>query len=301
MNFNQLRIFYSVARNSSVTLAAKELFLTQPAVSIQIHLLEDDYGVKLFNRSGKGITITEEGRLLLSYAERVFNLSDEMEEALRQMKSLDRGRLKIGSSRTIGSYYLPQLFEIFKLKYPHIEIQMDISNSSRVIEEILSFQNDIGFIGIDYFHKNLVLKPFIKERLVLITPPDHELTRKKAISFKELNGQKMIMREKGSGTMELIKQELTKNKVSVETVMELGSNEAIKRAVEAGLGVSIISNNVVKREKDQGRIKVLHFSSNKDIKRIFYIIYHKNKYLSDLLKAFLEVAREFSNQFHETI
>jgi len=301
MNFNQLRIFYSVARNSSVTLAAKELFLTQPAVSIQIHLLEEDYSVKLFNRSGKGITITEEGRLLLSYAERVFNLSDEMEEALRQMKSLDRGRLKIGSSRTIGSYYLPQLFEIFKLKYPHIEIQMDISNSSRVIEEILSFQNDIGFIGIDYFHKNLVLKPFIKESLVLITPPDHELTRKKVISFKELNGQKMIMREKGSGTMELIKQELTKNKVSVETVMELGSNEAIKRAVEAGLGVSIISNNVVKREKDQGRIKVLHFSSNKDIKRIFYIIYRKDKYVSDLLKAFLDVAREFSNQFHETI
>jgi DNA-binding transcriptional LysR family regulator len=239
--------------------------------------------------------------LLLSYAERVFNLSDEIEEALRQMKSLDRGRLKIGSSRTIGSYYLPQLFEIFKLKYPHIEIQMDISNSSRVIEEILSFQNDIGFIGIDYFHKNLVLKPFIKERLVLITPPDHELTRKKVISFKELNGQKMIMRERGSGTMELIKKELTKNKVSVETVMELGSNEAIKRAVEAGLGVSIISNNVVKREKDQGRIKVLHFSSNKDIIRYFYIIYHKDKYLSDLLKAFLDVAREFSNQFHETI
>jgi len=301
MNFNQLRIFYSVARNNSVTLAAKELFLTQPAVSIQIHLLEEDHSVKLFNRSGKGITITEEGKLLLSYAERIFNLSDEMEEALWQMKSLDRGRLKIGSSRTIGSYYLPQLFEIFKLKYPHIEIQMDISNSSRVIEEILSFQNDIGFIGIDYFHKNLVLKPFIKERLVLITPTDYELTHKKAISYKDLNGQKMIMREKGSGTMELIKQELIKNKVSVETVMELGSNEAIKRAVEAGVGVSIISNNVVKREKDQGRIKVLHFSSNKDIIRYFYIIYHKNKYLSDLLKAFLDVAREFSNQFHETI
>jgi len=301
MNFNQLRIFYSVAKNNSFTLAAKELFLTQPAVSIQIHLLEDDYGVKLFNRSGKGITTTEEGNLLFSYAERIFNLSDEMEEALRQTKSLERGRLKIGSSRTIGSYYLPQLFEIFKLKYPDIEIQMDIGNSSQVIEGILSFQNDVGFVGIDYFHKNLVLKPFIKERLVLITPPDHELTHKKVISFKELNGQKMIMREKGSGTMELIKQELIKNKVSVETVMELGSNEAIKRAVEARLGVSIISNNVVKREKDQGRIKVLHFTNNKDIIRYFYIIHHKDKYLSDLLKTFLDVAREFSNQFHETI
>ena len=301
MNFNQLRIFYSVAKNGSVTLAAKELFLTQPAVSIQIHLLEEDYNVKLFNRSGKGITITEEGKLLLSYAERIFNLSDEMEEALRQMKSLDRGKLKIGSSRTIGSYYLPQLFETFKLKYPDIEIHMDISNSSQVIEEILSFQNDIGFIGIDHFDKNLVLKPFIKERLVLITPPDHELAHKKAISFRELDGQKMIMREKGSGTVELIKQELIKNKVSVETVMELGSNEAIKRAVEAGLGISIISNNVVKREKDQGRIKVLHFSDNKDIIRYFYIIYHKDKYLSNLLKTFLDVAGEFSNQFHETI
>jgi DNA-binding transcriptional LysR family regulator len=299
MNFNKLRIFYSVAKNNSVTLAAKELFLTQPAVSIQIHLLEDNYGVKLFNRSGKGITISEEGELLFSYAERIFNLSDEMEEALRQTKSLERGKLKIGSSRTIGSYYLPQLFKIFKVKYPDIEIQMDIGNSHEVIKRILSFRNDIGFIGTDYSDKNLVITPFITERLVLITPPDHELTHKGVISFKDLNGQKMIMREKGSATVELIEQELTKNKVSVETVMELGSNEAIKKSVEAGLGISIISNNVVKLENDQSRIKILHFSNNRDIKRHFYIIYHKDKYLSNLLKTFLQVAKEFSSQFNE--
>jgi len=194
MNFNQLRIFCSVAKNNSVTLAAKELYLTQPAVSIQIHLLEDDYGVKLFNRSGKGITTTEEGNLLFSYAEKILNLSDETDEALRQIKSLERGKVKIESGRTIGAYYLPQLFESFTLKYPNIGIQMDIGNSSQVIEGILSFRNDIGFIGTDYFNKNLVVIPFIKERLVLITPPDHELTHKKVISFKELNVQKMIMR-----------------------------------------------------------------------------------------------------------
>jgi len=301
MNFNQLRIFYSVTKNKSVTLAAKELYLTQPAVSIQIHLLEDDYGVKLFNRSGKGITTTEEGNLLFSYAEKILNLSDETDEAIRQIKSLERGKVKIGSSRTIGSYYLPQLFKIFKLQYPNIGIQMDTGNSHEVIERILSFQNDIGFIGIDYFDKNLVVIPFIKERLVLIIPPEHELAHKKVISFKELNGQKMVMREKGSGTMELIEQKLIKNKVSVQTVMELDSNEAIKQAVEAGLGVAIISYNVVKLENKQGRIKICHFSNNRDIIRRFYIIYHKDKYLSNLLRAFLHVAREFSDQFHETI
>jgi DNA-binding transcriptional LysR family regulator len=301
MNFNQLRIFYSVAKNKSVTLAAKELYLTQPAVSIQIHLLEDDYGVKLFNRSGKGITTTEEGNLLFSYAEKILNLSDETDEALRQIKSLERGKVKIGAGRTIGAYYLPQLFESFTLKYPNIGIQMDIGSSSQVIEGILSFRNDIGFIGTDYFNKNLVVIPFTKDRLVLITPPDHELTHKKVISYKDLSGQKMIMREKGSGTRELIENELVNRKVSTETIMELGSNEAIKHAVEAGLGVSIISNNVIKREKDLGRVKILHFSNNQDIIMNIYIVYHKDKYLSPLLKSFLNIAKEFYNQTHETI
>ncbi len=301
MNFNQLRIFYSVAKNNSVTLAAKELLLTQPAVSIQIHLLEEDYGVKLFNRSGKGIKITEEGELLLSYAEKIFNLSSEADEALRQITSLERGKLKIGSSGTIGAYYLPQLFEIFKLQYPKIIIQMDIGNSYEVIERVLSFKDDICFIGINYTNKHLVKIPFIVERLVLITPSDHELAHKRIISFKDLSGQKMIMREKGSGTMEIIERELKKNRVSVETVMELGSNEAIKQAVEAGLGISIISNNVAKLEHEQGRIKILHFSNNRDIIRRFYIIYHKDKYLSDLLKTFLRVASEFSDRSLKTL
>jgi DNA-binding transcriptional LysR family regulator len=299
MNFNKLRIFYSVAKNNSVTLAAKELLLTQPAVSIQIHLLEEDYGVKFFNRSGKGIKLTEEGELLLSYAEKIFNLSDEADEALRQITSLERGKLKIGSSMTIGAYYLPQLFEIFKLQYPNIVIQMDTGNSHEVIDRVLSFKNDIGFIGIDYADKHLVKIPFIIERLVLIVPPNHELTHKRAISFKDLEKQKMIMREKGSGTMEIIERELQKHRVSVETVMELGSNEAIKQAVEAGLGVSIISSNVVKLEDKQGRIKILRFSKNRDIIRSFYIIYHKDKYFSPLLKEFLQVAKEFSNQLNE--
>jgi len=202
---------------------------------------------------------------------------------------------------TIGAYYLPQLFEIFKLQYPNIVIQMDTGNSHEVIRRILSFQNDLGFIGTDYSDKNLVVIPFIIERLVLIAPPDHELTHKRAILFKDLKRQKMIMREKGSGTMEIIERELKKHGVSVETVMELGSNEAIKQAVEAGLGISIISSNVVKLENNQGRIKILNFSNNRDIIRRFYIIYHKDKYLSDLLKTFLRVASEFSNRFPETL
>lgn len=299
MNFNQLRIFYAVAKNNSVTLAAKELLLTQPAVSIQIHLLEEDYNVKLFNRSGKGIKITQEGELLLSYAERIFNLSDEMEEALLRTTSLERGNLKIGAGRTIGAYYLPHLFEMFKLQYPNIRIQMDLGNSQQVIEGVLSYQNDIGFIGTEYFNKDLVVLPFAEDTLVLITPFDHELASKKVVSYKDLDGQKMIMRERGSGTTELIERELKKHKVSVETVMELGSNEAIKHAVEAGLGISIISNNVVKREKDQGRVKILNFPKKKSITTSYHIIYHKDKYLSNLMKAFLRVARDFSNEFDD--
>lgn len=300
MNFNQLRIFYSVAKNKSVTLAAKELFLTQPAVSIQIHLMEEYYGMKLFNKCGRGIIITEEGKVLLSYAEKIFSFSDEMEESLRQIKSLKRGKLKIGSSMTFGSCHLLKLLNIFKLQCPDIEIQMDIGNYYQIIEKVLSFQNDIGFIGIDYIDKNLVLIPYIKERLVLITPPDHKLAQKKVIEFKDLNGQKMITREKCCSTLKLIEKELIKNEISIETIMELGSNEAIKQAVEAGLGVAIISYNVVKQENELRKIKILHFLNHNDVIRNYYIIYHKEKNLSDLLKKFLQVAMKFSNPFKES-
>lgn len=266
--------------------------MTQPAVSTQIRLLEDSYNIKLFDRYGKKIGLTNAGEILFSYAERIFNLAKEAESIIEDIKEMKGGCLKISASLTMGTYYLPTILSAFKIMHPHIEIQMVVGNSQEVIENILSFNSDVGLIGHLVSNDKLFITPFIEEELVIIVPPSHEFVNKKTIKLSKLNGQHFIMREKGSGTRQDVEDKFRKENISIKVVMELGSNEAIKRAVEAGLGISIISANVVKREADAGLLKVIRVTGRK-INRNFYTIYHKDKYLSNIVQSFLAMASDF--------
>ena len=296
MNFNQLRMFYTVAQKKSFTMAARELYLTQPAVTIQIQKMEADYGTKLFDRIGKRIFLTESGRILFSYAEKILTLLAQAEEALIDVKELKSGKLTIGASATVGSYYLPKIFEVFGKRYPNIEIHMNLTNSSNVVEDVLAFKNDLGFIGRLHHLERLVVIPFLEEELVLIVPPDHPLAYKEEVSLEDLSGQPFISREVGSATRELVEKRVGRKGVSMKVVMDLASNEAIKKAVEDGLGISIISKYVVQKEVDQGLLRMVTLAEEK-IMRKFFIIYHEDKYLSTTLRTFLKVASEFSSHF----
>ena len=296
MKFNQLKIFYTVAQNKSFTLAAKELFLTQPAVTIQIQKLEADYETKLFDRVGKKIFLTESGKTLHSYAEKILALFAQAEEALIDMKELKFGKLTIGSSVTVGSYYLPKIFETFGKQYPDIEIQMNLANSHQVIEDVLAFKRDLGFVGELHHYAGLVIIPFLEEELVLIVPPNHPFAHGEGISLRDLAGQPFIAREAGSATRELVEEKAERKGVSLKVVMDLASNEAIKKAVENGLGLSIISRYVVQKEVDQGFLRIVPFTREK-IMRKFFIIYHEDKYLSSIIRAFLNVASKLSSHF----
>jgi DNA-binding transcriptional LysR family regulator len=294
MNFNQLWVFYHVAKYKSFSVAAEALFLTQPSVSIQVKLLENSYKIKLFERFGKKIALTDYGQVLFSYCEKIFNLVDEAGSVINDMKGMNIGSLKISASLTLGTYYLPDILDTFKMKYPNIEIQMRVGNTEEVIESILSFKSDLGFIGLMVSNEKLIITPFLEEELVIIVSPSHEFAKFKTIHLSRLNEQAFIQREKGSATREMVEEKLKKERVSVKMVMELGSNEAIKRAVEVGLGISIISENIVKREVKAGLLKIIRLSSEK-ITRKFYIIYHKDKYLSNIIQEFLKMALEFSH------
>ena len=147
MTFNQLKIFYAVAQKKSFTMAARELFLTQPAVTIQIQKMEANYGTKLFDRVGEKIFLTESGKILFSYAEKILALFAQAEEAVTDVKELKSGKLSIGASATVGSYYLPKIFEVFRKKYPKIEIEMNVTNSYTVVEDVLAFKNELGFVS----------------------------------------------------------------------------------------------------------------------------------------------------------
>ena len=296
MNFNQLKIFYTVAKKKSFTMAARELFLTQPAVTIQIQKMEKDYETKLFDRVGKKIFLTESGKILFPYAEKILTLFAQTKEALIDVKGLKSGKLTIGASATVGSYYLPKIFEVFGKKYPGIEIEMNLSNSYIVVEDVLALKNDLGFVSRLHHLERLVVIPFLEEELVLIVPPDHPLAYKEGVSLEDLSGQSFILREMGSATRELVEESVRRKGVSMKVVMDLASNEAIKKAVEDGLGISIISKYVVKKEVEQGLLRMVILAEEK-IMRKFFIIYHEDKYLSTTLRTFLKVASELSSHF----
>jgi len=296
MNLNQLWIFHNVAYYKSFSLAANALFLTQPGISTQVRLLEDYYKLKLFDRYGKKIRLTNAGEKLFLYSEKIFNLVKEADNVIEDTKGVNSGTLKLSSSLTMGTYYLPDILSTFRKKYPNIEVQMVVGNSELVVENILSFSSDLGFIAKSVSNQKLIINPFIEEELVMIVPGSHEFARQKTIRINNLNGQCFIMREKGSATRQEIEAKFERENVGVKVTMELGSNEAIKRAVEAGLGISILPANVVRREVKSGLLKIIRFSGER-FTRKFHIIYHKDKYLSNMIMQFLNMASELSKDY----
>lgn len=294
MDLNQLWTFYNVAKHKSFSLAAEKLFVTQPLISTKVKQLENAYKIKLVERSRKKMELTNAGDILYLYADKIFNIVKEADNHMEDIKGVNLGTLKISAGLTLGTYYLPPLLAAFRKKYPNIEIQMKVKNKQEVIGDILTFSDDLGFVGYMELNEKLLITPLWEEELVLIVSPSHEFGRLKSVPLSKLNGQPFILREKGSGTRELVEEKLDKEQVSVHTVMELGSHEAIKRAVEVGLGISIIPTCAVKREVDAGPLKIIRLIKKKIFLK-YYMIYHKDKYLSHITQAFIKMALEFSS------
>jgi len=293
MDLSHLWAFYNVAKHRSFSVAAEKLFVTQPLISTKVKQLENAYKIKLIERSRRKIELTNSGEILFSYADKIFNIVKEADNHMEDMRGVKFGNLKINAGLTLGTYYLPPLLAEFRKKYPNIEIQMKVSNKQEVIEDILSFRDDLGFVGYMEPNEKLVITPLWEEELVLIVSPSHEFAKLKTIPLSKLYGQPFILREKGSGTRELVEEKLGKVRVSVKVVMELGSHEAIKRAVEVGLGICILPTCAIKREIKTGLFKVIRLAKEKIFLK-YYMIYHKDKYLSQIIQAFIKMALELS-------
>ena len=292
MHLNQLWVFYHVAKHRSFSQAAEALFLSQPSVSNQVKLLEDAYGLRLFERSGRTIRLTDAGGALYSYAEKIFALAKEADSVIEEIKGMEAGGIKISASNTLGAYYLPDIIDLFRRKHPRVEIQMDAGYTENVVESVLTFKSDLGMIGRSVTHPNIVVTPLWEEELVLIVPPDHPFARLRTIGISQLQDQPFIMSEKGSGVRAITEELLSGKGPSPRVVMELGENEAIKRAVASGLGITLISATVAKRELVAGLLRAVRLSGAR-IMRQFSIIYHKDKYLSHLIRAFMEETLRF--------
>jgi len=290
-SLHQLKVFEAVARTSSFSKAALELAITQPAVTFQIRQLEQRCGIPLFERVRRRPRLTEAGHTLFQYAQRIFALAEEAAQALELARGFEVGRLRIIASLTAAAYYLPPLVAAFKQRYPGIQVQLFVDNSQRVAERILSLADDLGVLTGEPQDPRLVLEPLCEDPLVVIVHQEHPWAGRRTVSLRELAGQHFILREPGSATRALIESRMAAEGIALRVTMELGSNEAIKRAVELGSGVTLISRVIVQREAEAGRLVMLKVRGRGLVRR-FYLAYHRERQESRLIRALLEIARE---------
>lgn len=295
MNIHQVRVFYEVAKAQSFSAAAEKLHLTQPAVTWQIKNLEEHYDLRFFERTGKKILLTEEGRILFDFADRILTLSREAEEALADLRGLSRGTLRIDTVFTFGDYYLSALLLAFYRKYPKIILQVNTGNTSQIIENTLLHKNDLAFVAYDPKNEKLKVHEIISDVLVGVVAPLHPWARKKSIRLKDLDGEPLILREHGSSPRRILEAIFDERKVHPRIILESASTPVIKKTVESGIGMAILSQQVVKEELRSQRLTKLSIRDAEIVYR-FYLVYHKDKYLSRALKAFMDMAIELSQK-----
>ena len=290
MNERKLTIFREVALHLNMTEVANRLYMSQPAVSQTILELEAELGVKLFDRIGRRLYLTQAGEIFLTYVRKTLNTYAEGLRAINEINQANTGRLRIGASTTIGIYVLPEIIGSFLKEYPAVDVAIAIENTKYIVERILDNTIDFAFVEGSVDSEEVRVDDFCQDELVLIAHPDHPWARSGVMDLKELKREKLIMRESGSGTREVFEKVLQAENVDCKIAFELGNTEAIKKAVEAGLGVACISQRCVTREVELGKLAVLRFKGLA-ITRSLNLICHRDKYLSPLFRAFIDFAR----------
>jgi DNA-binding transcriptional LysR family regulator len=291
MDFSRLAVFRAVAHQLSFSKAAEELQLSQPAVSKQIQQLEAELGTRLFQRTGRRVELTEAGRLVLDYAQRLSFLSDEMRRALSELEGVQRGYLRLGASSTPGLYLLPQLLAGFRREYPGVETTLVISNSADVARRVGLGEIDLGFVGAVPQIAGLLVRNFADDEIVLIVPAGHALTRRRKFvpaSAAWLAPEVLIVREPGSATRQIAEANLARLGVSPRQVMEMSGPEGVKRAVAAGLGIAFISRHAITLEVAQKLVDVPDFPQLR-FSRPLFLITRKDARPSAASLAFLEL------------
>ena len=290
MDLRRLEIFVKVAELGSFSRAGEALFLTQPTISEHIRALEDELGVQLLDRLGRGTAPTRAGRLLLGYAKRMLTLGREARQAIDQFQGRMTGELVIGGSTIPGEYVLPALVGQFKRKYPEISICLLIGSSQQVSDWVEDGRVEVGMIGAPPTSRGLESAALMADELVVVVPSDHAWARRPSIDLPALMEEPFLVRERGSGSREAFERALAEHGLELaafRVVGEMGSTQAIKQAVRAGVGVSLISRRAVRDECRANLVACLTVDGLA-ITRAFYRITHRDRSRSPLAQAFVE-------------
>ena len=284
LTLRQLQCFSAVATNLSYTKAAKELHLTQPAVSMQIRQLEQQAGLALTEQFGKQVHLTEAGQEVFRYARSILQQVDELDTILDRLKGLSGGRLRIAAISS-ANYFAPRLLGTFYERFPDVSVSMDVTNQTAVLQRVVDNEVDMAIMGQPPKESQVEAIPFMDNPLVIVAPPGHRLAKRKRIPLKELEKEVFLIRESGSGTRGAMERFFRQNKLKLKTGMGMGSLSSIKQGVQANLGLGLLPRGAVRVEMDLGKLVELKVKGL-PIQRHWYVVLHKGKRLSVAAEEF---------------
>lgn len=290
MNLHHLAVFHAIAETGSISAAAKRLHISQPALSRELRDFEGRLGVVLFERLPRGMRLTHAGEVLREYATRLFGIAHAAEATMREISDARTGLLTIGASNTIGTYVLPKRLALFRRSHPGIQIKLFVGNTAQVSQGVADMRFTLGFIEGPPHIGDLVAQQFQHDELVPVVAAADALLDKRRLTAASINGQPLLMREKGSGTRELITRTLDANGIRQGNVMEFSNTEALKQAVMHGGGIAWLPRISITQEIDKGTLRILPIK-RLTIQRPLSVIRRANAHLSRTSEAFLETLR----------
>jgi DNA-binding transcriptional LysR family regulator len=292
LDLRRLEVFARVVEEKSFSRAAERLYLAQPTISEHIRSLEEDLGVQLLDRLGREVVPTRAGELLLIYAKRLLHLVEETGRAMAQFQGKLKGNLKVGGSTIPGQYILPGLLGPFREKYPGINLSLVIGDTRQITEKVLKGDLEVGAVGAHPEDPRLDTRLLAKDDLILAVPAAWPQGKRERVDLKELLNLPFIIREPGSGTRRTLEQALNRKAIQfkdLKVVAEMGTTEAVRQGIKAGLGASILSKRAIEDDLAHGTIKILGLKGI-TLKRDFYLITHTKRAQSPICLAFVEFA-----------
>lgn len=290
----RLQVFFTVARLLSFTKAADSLHMTQPAVTFQVRQLEEHFNTRLFDRTHNRVSLTDAGHRVYGYAEKIFELYGELEGSIKEMTGDISGVMTLGASTTVAEYMLPALLGKFKTQYPDITLSLKVSNTEGVVAMVENNVIDLAVVEAPVNNQHLIVEVCVMDQLVVVVPPDHALSKKETVSAEELTDYPFICREEGSGTREVITEYLAQNykgEKELDICLELGSPESIKGAVEASMGISVLSMTSIAKELALGTLRGI--SLDPPLERPFSFVRQRQKFRQRATEELLVFARTY--------
>lgn len=293
----RLQVFHTVSKVMSFTKAAETLHMTQPAVTFQVKQLEDSFNTRLFDRTHNKITLTEAGKVVYEYADKILEYYEKMNNEVRELTGEVAGSLVIGASTTIAEYMLPSLLGAFKKEFSDVQIRLQVGNTDAIVSMVENNMIDLGVVEAPVHNKNLEVHVCRLDEMQLICPANHPLANRDKVSIEEIRKYPYISREEGSGSRSVIDKYIREQGLSysdLNLVLELGSPEAVKMAVESGVGLAIVSRTTINKELQLGTLKGIPLDP--PIKRPFSHVRQKHKFRHRAVGELLDFAVEYCTQ-----